>query len=701
MDRKAVKFREFNPQTDNWDNYIDRLNFCFEANGILMDQIKRANFFTICGAQVFETVLALITPKKCSEVTYEDIVQILTKHYSPKPNEISTSFKFYNRNQKSGESASDFIAQLRTISVGCKFTDLERMLRDRLVCGMNNKQLQYELLKRDTLTYKDVVDAMLTSESAGRDVRIIQGDAASGPPPAEPMDINAVQQRAPGPATTSNVRLCYRCGDRHAGTCRFINAICRYCKKKGHIEKACISKKKSLKPDIHFTEKEEEEQLNGIYVMKGDDRVPPYEVQVQIDKVTTRMQVDTGASFSLINERTWQAVCSRQPMALQPTSLRLRTWTEAPVILLGRISLPVTYKNRTRQLTVIVAKGDGPNLLGRNWLEPLEISLKINFISNNQSSYLEKIVTKHNEVFKEGLGTYRGKPVTVHLKPEARPKFLKARPVPFAIKDRVEKEIDRLVEEGVLRSESYSDWATPVVPIVKKNGEIRLCGDYRSTVNLATEPDTYPMPTASEVFATVAGAKYFTTLDLDRAYTQVIVDNDTAKLLTLNTCKGLFSVHRLAFGVKACPGIFQRLMTSLLGGIAGVAVLIDDIIIGGTTIEEMFNRLDAVLERIKNAGLRLNKSKCKFAQTRVEFLGFIIDAEGIHPARSKVECIWNTPAPQNVQQLQAFLGLYNFDERFIPQKAALLEPLHRLLDIIFLLLDYRLFCLSSLFGIVT
>lgn len=89
MELTAVKFSEFNPKTDIWENYIDRLKFCFEANGIMMDSVKRANFFTVCGAEVFETFLALITPKKPSELSFLEIESILTKHYSPKPNEIS------------------------------------------------------------------------------------------------------------------------------------------------------------------------------------------------------------------------------------------------------------------------------------------------------------------------------------------------------------------------------------------------------------------------------------------------------------------------------------------------------------------------------------------------------------------------------------------------------------------------------------
>lgn len=703
MDRKCVKFSEFNPQTDNWDIYIDRLKFCFEANGIVIDNVKRANFFTVCGSLVFETLLALITPRKANEVTFNEIIEILTKHYSPKPNEISISYKFYKRDQNRGESAAEYIAQLRKISAKCNFTDLERMLRDRLVCGMRDDRLQYELLKKDNLTYHNVVDAMLSSESAGNDVRMMRvGEGAScsatppptpaappapaATPPPEPMDINALRPRpapraaVPRPAPRSALRLCYRCGDRHAGECRFINVTCRYCNKKGHLEKVCISKKNANK--MNFTEEDGDANLNGIYVVQSTTRVAPFVIRVLMAGEPVTLQVDTGACYTLVNEHTWRLLRPRLPptRCLDAAPLALRTWTNAPVHLLGQTVLPVRYKDIEYHLPLLVAKGNGPNLLGRDWLMHLGITMNINFVSNGDYTELGKIITKHGDVFKDGLGTYRGDPVAIHLKPGATPKFLKARPVPYAIKDRVGNEIDRLVSEGVLQPVAYSEWATPVVPVVKKSGEIRLCGDYRCTVNQATESDTYPMPTANEVFAAVAGGKFYTTLDLDRAYTQVTVNDETSKLLTLNTCKGLYTVHRLAFGVKACPGIFQRLMTALLAGIGGVAVLIDDIITAGRTMPEMLQRLDMVLQRIKEAGLRLNKNKCKFAKERVEFLGFIIDADGIHPSPSKVESIMNTPEPQNVHELQAFLGLYNFYERFITHKATILEPLHRLLD---------------------
>jgi hypothetical protein len=133
MDSKAVKFEQFNPQTDNWDIYLDRLKFCFEANGILSDHVKRANFITVCGTRVYETLLALITPRKASDVTFNEIVTILTKHFSPKPNEISVSYKFYKRDQKRDESAAEYIAQLRKLSSGCNFGSGKNVTRQTCV----------------------------------------------------------------------------------------------------------------------------------------------------------------------------------------------------------------------------------------------------------------------------------------------------------------------------------------------------------------------------------------------------------------------------------------------------------------------------------------------------------------------------------------------------------------------------------------
>lgn len=151
-------------------------------------------------------------------------------------------------------------------------------------------------------------------------------------------------------------------------------------------------------------------------------------------------------------------------------------------------------------------------------------------------------------------------------------------------------------------------------------------------------------------------------------------------LLTLNTPLGLMKMNRLAFGVSAAPGIFQRLMSTALASIEGVACLLDDVAVTGATPEEHNRRLREVLRKLQELGFRLSIKKCIFASDSISFLGHTLNVEGLHPSPAKVEEIQGKPAPSNKQTLRAFLGLYNFYEKFLPEKATILEPLHRLLD---------------------
>ncbi|XP_068149427.1 uncharacterized protein [Drosophila tropicalis] len=149
---------------------------------------------------------------------------------------------------------------------------------------------------------------------------------------------------------------------------------------------------------------------------------------------------------------------------------------------------------------------------------------------------------------------------------------------------------------------------------------------------------------------------------------------------TLAKYKDLFSSELGRFGGHLSPGIFQSCIERILQNVSGVLPYFDDIIVMGKSEEELAVRLNEVLSRFDKAGLRLRRDKCQFGVPSVEFLGFKIDALGIRPCASKVEAIKCAPAPKDKKQLQAFLGLINFYHAFLPHKATVAEPLHRLLD---------------------
>ena len=278
---------------------------------------------------------------------------------------------------------------------------------------------------------------------------------------------------------------------------------------------------------------------------------------------------------------------------------------------------------------------------------------------------MQALLQQHSNLFKDELGTVTSYKATLHIKPEAMPKFFKPRPVPFAIKDAVGKELDRLEQQGIIRKVDHSEWAAPIVVVPKKDGRFRLCGDYKVTINQALSIDQYQLPKPADMFATLANGTLFSKLDLSQAYLQLQLDETSLPYLTVNSHQGLYQHTRLPFGVASAPAIFQRLMNTILHDIPGVICYIDDILVTGKTIEDHLRNLGEVFQRLEKHGFRLKRDKCIFLQESVEYLGHRIDRTGIQAVPSKIDAIVKAPEPTNVQELRSFLGLLNYYGKFI------------------------------------
>ena len=154
------------------------------------------------------------------------------------------------------------------------------------------------------------------------------------------------------------------------------------------------------------------------------------------------------------------------------------------------------------------------------------------------------------------------------------------------------------------------------------------------------------------MLSALAGGTRFTKLDLKHAYQQLPLSEDSKQFLTINTSKGLYQYNRLPFGVAIAPAIFQSTMDTILKGIDGVVCYVDDILITGRNDQEHRNRLEAVLSRLERYGVQLKLSKCSFLQEKVQFLGHLIDAEGVHPSPEKVQVVVKAPSPASVTELR-------------------------------------------------
>ena len=282
-------------------------------------------------------------------------------------------------------------------------------------------------------------------------------------------------------------------------------------------------------------------------------------------------------------------------------------------------------------------------------------------------------------MFDGSLGEFKNQKASIEIDKTKSPKFCRPRPVPFSLKEKVDKELDKLVTQGIISPVSSSAWAAPIVPVLKPNGDVRICGDYRLTVNQCAIVDQYPIPRIEELFSTLAGGKIFSKLDMSQAYCQLPLNDESKPLTTINTQKGLFQYNRLCFGVSAAPAIFQRAMENLLNGIPGVLCYLDDLLICGSNETEHSERLNKVLSIMQKSGLKLQANKCFIGVSKVSYLGFCIDSEGLKPMDDKIKAIKEVPQPKDLAQLRSYLGMIGFYRKFVNNAATMLEPLNKLL----------------------
>ena len=215
------------------------------------------------------------------------------------------------------------------------------------------------------------------------------------------------------------------------------------------------------------------------------------------------------------------------------------------------------------------------------------------------ASRLAEILEKYKDVFSDELGTMKDTNAHIELKADAVPRFYKPRQVPYALRPLIDAELDRLVNQGVLRPVEHSEWAAPIVPVPKAGGDLRICGDYKLTANREAKCNVYPLPKTEDIFASLAGSEKFTKLDLAHAYQQILLDDETRKLLTINTHKGLFEPTRLTYGIHAASGIFQHAMEKKVEDIPWTKARSDDVLISGRNDDDHLKYIEKTLSRFQ------------------------------------------------------------------------------------------------------
>ena len=628
---------------------------------------------------------------------------------SPQTNITMERHKFNTRNQKAGETIESYVSDLRIRAKSCNFGDLyQELIRDRLVCGINNDNMRKVLLRDSDLTLAKAISICQIHEVTEEHNKTLAC------PQSYATKVDAVHAKFVRRQThdsriknhaektgTPYIANCNNCGGSHPAMkdrCPAFGQQCHTCKKWNHFKKCCKSTQQTynwqkprrtvhqLLPDLADNTTDETFYVDGltpqVSVDSTDAQIEGNEeafVTLQVNSTPVEMKVDTGAKCNVLPMKTFEQVKIKEQTACTKLT-NLVAYGGSKIKTVGKVKLQCHLEEQPYTLSFYIVQEDVLPLLGlRACMEMglVSFSKDVHQLSDADDDLSHQIQAEYSDLFSDELGKL---PVTysMTLDPDVRPVVRPAHRIPLAMKDRVKAELGRMQELGVITPVSEpTDWVSSMVATNKKDKqEIRICINPKD-LNTALKRPHHPMRTVEEVAAQMSGATVFSVLDAKSSFWQISLDHRSSMLTTFSTPFGRYRFRRMPFGLNSASEVFQRSMEQIFAGYP-CAIIVDDIMIGGKTAGEHDANLRKVLNRAREVNLRLNLLKCRFRLNEVGYVGHVFTNEGLKADPSKTKAISEMTVPADVTALQRFLGMVNYLGKFIPNFSELSAPLRQL-----------------------
>lgn len=397
---------------------------------------------------------------------------------------------------------------------------------------------------------------------------------------------------------------------------------------------------------------------------------------------TLKGLLDTGASCTVLGLNC-ELLINKFNLKKFAMSSQIKTADGSSHHVTSFVNLPVLFNNISKVIPVLLVPSlSKPLILGMDFFKLFGLS--INFRSNdicainmdlseNLTSPLNDVnYAKIDEVKKKFIVSGDGILGCTNLMKynidtgDSKPIKQKHYYVSPYMQDVINKELDRMLKLGVVEPSS-SPWANPIVCVQKKNGKTRLCLDSRR-LNECTVPESYPLPYITLILGRLNGTRYLSSIDLSDAFWQIALD-DASKIKTafVVPSRGLFHFKRMPFGLCNAAQNMSKLMDRVLGFDLEpkVFVYLDDIIIATHDFDEHLKMLEIVADRLSKANLTINIEKSKFCVPKLQYLGYVLDADGIHTDSEKIKAIVDYPVPKTIKEVRRFLGICGWYRRFI------------------------------------
>ncbi|UYV69112.1 hypothetical protein LAZ67_6002474, partial [Cordylochernes scorpioides] len=417
-------------------------------------------------------------------------------------------------------------------------------------------------------------------------------------------------------------------------------------------------------------------------------------ISVEVNGIPAQAFVDTGATVSIINWRLFK----RTRLQLQPNSDIHISQADGVTRTCGSLQTKVRIDKLIKPVTLHVMKNfKYPLLIGLDVaslfnllidvkdktiytkFDGLQNPILVNHLEEIREHELKKFLEHNRNVFCQHAIDL-GKVAIQHkiITKSEQPISLRPYRRPLKEYEEIAEQVKELLEHKLIRT-SDSPWAFPVVMVPKKDGNKRMCIDYRR-LNEITLDDRQPLPHIQDMFDRLHGSRFFSTLDVAWGYWQIEMDPQSIQKTAFVTNDGHYEFLVMPFGLKNAASTFQRIIQHILGELLwkGTCSFQDDILVYTKTWQEHIELLSKVFDKLRQYNMKLKLSKCIFGRTEVKYLGHIISHNQLKPDPGKVKSIEDFPRPDTVKKVRQFMGLANYYRKFVKDFSKISFPLVRL-----------------------